>query len=85
MILRDLARQQVGDVGRDADPRQVDGRDIEHPAHGHRHVLVADHLFVEHQLEQPRALLLLQFQQLLDLLVGQEAVLNQRIRDAFTE
>ena len=47
---------------------EIDRRRVEHPAHGDGHVLLADVGFLQDQLEQARAFLLLLLQQFLDLL-----------------
>ena len=49
------------------------------------HVLLADVGLFENELEQPGAALLLLLEQFLDLLGGQQAVLDQSVGDAFTK
>ena len=85
VIVRDFARQQVGDLRRDADAGEIDGRDVQHAAHGDGHVLLADVGLLEDELEEARAFLLLLFEQFLDLLGRQQAVLDQGVGDAFTK
>ena len=77
--------QQVGHFQRDADAGEIDGRRVEHAAHGDGHVLLADVGLFEDQLEQAGAFLLLLLEQFFDLLGGQQAVLDQGVGDAFTK
>ncbi len=83
--MRHLARQQVGNLDRDADAGQVDRRRVEHPAHADGHVLLADVGFFQHELHKSRPFLLLLFQQFLDLLGRQQAVFDEGVGDAFSE
>ena len=85
VVLCDFARQQVRHLRRDADARQVDGRDVEHAAHRNGHVLLADVGFLDDELDEARAFALLLFEQFFDLLGGEQAVLDEGVGDAFTK
>ena len=49
------------------------------------HVLLGDELVIGQQLEEPAALLLLQLLRFLELAGQKQAILDQDVRDAFTE
>ena len=85
VVIFGFARQQVGDFLRDGDAREVDGRDVEHAAHAHGQVLLADVGLVHDELDEARAFLLLLFEQFLHLPGAQQAVLDERVGDAFSE
>ena len=61
------------------------GRHVQHASHGHRQVLFADVGLVHDELDEPRALLFLLFEQFLDLPGRQQAVLDEGVGDAFSE
>ena len=85
MVVFDFARQQVGDFLRNAEARKVDGRNIQHAAHAHGQILLADVGLVHDEFDKAGAFLLLLFEQFLDLPHGQQAVLDERVGDAFSE
>ncbi len=64
---------------------EVDGRRIEHPAHGNRHVLLGDVGLFGDEFEQAFAFFLLMLEQFLDLLREQQAILDQGVGDAFSK
>ena len=85
MVVSHFPRHQVGHFQRDAQAGEIDRRRVEHPPHGHRHVLVADVGFFENQFEQAGALLLLLLKQFFHLLGRQQAVFHQGVGNAFAE
>jgi hypothetical protein len=65
--------------------REIHGRHVEAAAHGDHHVLLGDVLFVGEQFQQASALLFLDLHGLGELAGEQEPVLDQDVRDAFSE
>jgi len=85
MVVGDFPRKEVGHFQGDVEVRQVDGRDVEHAPHRHRHVQIGDVGFFQQQLEQAGAFLLLQFEYFRDLLAREQAVFDQDVNDAFAK
>ena len=86
VVVRALrAATKFGHFDGDADAGEVDGRRVQHAAHGNGHVLLADVGLFEDEFEQARAVFLLLFQQFLHLLGRQQAVLDQGVGDAFSK
>ncbi len=85
MVVFGFPRQQVGDFLRDVDASEIDGGDVEHAAHADGEVLLADVGLVHDELDEAGALFFLLFEQFLHLSRAQEAVLDERVGDAFSE
>src|SRR6266498_17960 len=85
VIVADFAREQIGDLGRDAATTEVDRRDVEDAAHGNGHVGLGHEPLVDDHLEEAGAFLFLLFEQFFDLLGEEQAILHQRIGDAFSK
>ena len=64
---------------------EVDRRRVEDAAHADRHVLLGDVGFFDDQFQEAGAFLLLLLQQFVNLLGGQQAVLDQGVGDAFSK
>ena len=85
VIARDIAREQVRDLGTDAGAGQVDRRDVKHPAHRDGEIHLGDEIFFHHQLEEPGALFFLLFEQVGHRLGRDQPVFHEGIGDAFTK
>ena len=85
MVVRRVMWQQFNDLRQNVHAGEVDRQDIEHAPHGNRQVLFADIGFVNDELDEARAFLLLLFEQFLHLGRAQQAVLDQGVGDAFSE
>ena len=85
MVGGDVGGGQFARFVRDGSAGEIDGRSIEDAPHGDHHVLFADVGLFDQQLKQTDALLLLLFQQLLDLLGREQPVLHEGVCDAFSE
>ena len=85
MVVRHVAGDQLNNILLDIDAREIDRRHIQHPAHAHRQILVADILLVlvDEEFYQARAFLFLALQKLLDLRGAQKPVLDQGVGDTF--
>ena len=85
VVMRQFARQQIGHVQRDADAGEVDRGGVEDPAHGNRHVLLADVGLFEDQFKETGALLFLLFEQFFDLPGGEQTIFHQGVGDPFSK
>ncbi len=85
VIVGQVAREQFGHFGKNADARKIDRRSVENAAHRDRHVLLADVGFFDDELQQPRAFFLLLLQQLFHLRDRQQAVLDEGVGYAFSK
>ena len=85
MGARHIARDKAQYLIWHAHLRQINRRRIQAAAHAEGHILVADELLVGQNLKQPTALRLLDINRLIELIRQKETVLDQDIRNAFSE
>jgi|SRR5678815_3329556 hypothetical protein len=82
---RHLARDKTQYLIWHAHLRQINRRRIQAAAHAEGHVLIAYELLVGQDLKQPTALRLLDIDRFIELIRQKESVLDQDIRNAFSE
>src|SRR6266540_2295419 len=85
VVLAHVARNQFGDLLRDAQADQVDGRNLEYTAHRDTEVQVGHEALVDDDLVKAGAFPLLLLDQFLELLGEEQAVFDEGLSDAFSE